>query len=239
MVGPRGYRGIAVVMAAYIGLYSIMEARHERQMNLAAFERNMFITMVESQNASAFVAAMKNFGPIQTMSVYKEPSLFAPWTWWDKTKPNVEPLYLWALHRLSNCTPESCSVSGSVRIDLTGADLNGAILHKIDLSESELLLADLREAILIETNLRGARLIGADLRNSKLHVPRLESAEFGVPHIPSPSSATASLRYTDLRGAEGLSCTDLEAARNWDQSCRDQELSCNGTMPTSVSGVCR
>ena len=63
MAGPRGYRGIAVVIAAYIGLYSILEARHERQMNLAAFERNMFITMVESQNSSAFVAAMKNFGP--------------------------------------------------------------------------------------------------------------------------------------------------------------------------------
>ena len=212
MAGPRGYRGIAVVIAAYIGLYSIVEARHERQMNLAAFERNMFITMVESQNASAFVAAMKNFGPVQTMSAYNEPSLFAPWDWWEKTNPNIEPLYLWAVHRLSNCTPEVCSISGTYRIDLTGADLKGAVLFKVDLSRSNLLLADLREAILIETNLEGATLLGADLRNSKLLITRLKSAEFGVPYIRSPSSANSSLRYTDLRGAEGLSCADLQVA---------------------------
>ena len=173
------------------------------------------------------------------MSAYKEPSLFAPWTWWDKTNPNVEPLYLWAVHRLSHCAPDLCSVSGTYRIDLTGADLQGAFLAKINLSGSNLLLADLRKAILVETNLEGANLLGTDLRKSTLYAPRFGSAEFGVPYITSPLSATSSLRYTDLRGAEGLSCTELQAARNWDHSCRGQELSCNGAMPITVPGVCK
>jgi hypothetical protein len=69
----KGYLLIATCIAAYMGLYSIMEARHERQANRALFERANFITMVASGNRGTFIAAMKTFGPVQTMTVPHDP----------------------------------------------------------------------------------------------------------------------------------------------------------------------
>jgi hypothetical protein len=71
MFERRGYLLIATLVAAYVGLYSVMEARHERQANRALFERANFMTMVASGHRGNFIAAMQTFGPVQTMTVLK------------------------------------------------------------------------------------------------------------------------------------------------------------------------
>jgi len=50
LTGPTGYRVVVPVLATligvYAGLYAIAEARHDRLLNRATFERNTFITIV-------------------------------------------------------------------------------------------------------------------------------------------------------------------------------------------------
>src|SRR5437879_1964233 len=71
----KGYLLIATLIAVYVGGDSIMEARHERRVNRALFERNTFMTMVSSGNRGTFIAAMKALGPLQTMTVPHYPEL--------------------------------------------------------------------------------------------------------------------------------------------------------------------
>jgi len=66
-VGPYGYLAVATLLGAYVGLYSIIEARHERKMNRAIFERTTFMNMASSGNSASFIAAMKSFGPLQNI----------------------------------------------------------------------------------------------------------------------------------------------------------------------------
>ena len=182
MTGPVGYRGIAVIIAAYAGLYSIVEARHERQMNLAAYERNVLITMVSSANLGAFIAAMKNFGPVQTIRASEEPVLFEPWRWFATTQPNLEPLHIWAYHRLKLCISEECGVpqkydsSIQYRVDLDRADLRDSVFFEVDLSNSTIAFADLRSAILVGTNLRRTFLRASTLKNADLRGAHLQNA---------------------------------------------------------------
>ncbi len=58
-VGPRGYLALVTLFGAYVGYYSIVEARHERNMNRASFERATFMSMVSSGNPASLTAAMK------------------------------------------------------------------------------------------------------------------------------------------------------------------------------------
>ena len=108
----------------------------------------MFITLVSSGNAASFVAAMKDFGPIQTMTATKHPSLLKFWQWGRPHQPNREPMLEWAEWRLRSCSiaAKDCSLTGSVRLDLSGARL----LH-----------ADLAWATLYGANLSGADLYHA------------------------------------------------------------------------------
>ena len=77
LTGPTGYRVVITVLVtavgAYFGMFAIFEGRYERRLNRATFERATFITMVSSDNQGAFIAAMKDFGPIQTRKVPFEP----------------------------------------------------------------------------------------------------------------------------------------------------------------------
>jgi hypothetical protein len=159
----RGYLLIATLVAAYVGLYSVMEARHERQANRALFERANFMTMVASGHRGAFIAAMKTFGPVQTMTVPRDPELLAPWTWFAQERPNEEPLHLWVRAFFPLCTMETCGQPDpgkAWRIDLTRADLRQA-----KLGGARLMGADLRRANLIGADLRGTNLTGTDLRD--------------------------------------------------------------------------
>ena len=45
-IGPNGYiAAIVTLLGAYVGLYSIMEARHDRRMSRAIIERPTFMTL--------------------------------------------------------------------------------------------------------------------------------------------------------------------------------------------------
>jgi hypothetical protein len=141
---PRRYTLLVALVGAYFGLYAIFEARHERQMNRALFERSTFMTMVTSDKRGAFVAAMKQFGPVQTIRVPADPEWWPPfYRWCGKEQPNLLPLWQWARHFLASCTLDYCGVTDQDkhwRIDLReatlrGATLGGATWHEVDLSE--------------------------------------------------------------------------------------------------------
>lgn len=201
LTGPFAYRTWVVILtttvAAYFGVYAVMESRHDRQMSRAMSERNTFITMVSSGNRGTFVAAMKNFGPIQTMSVSQSPPIFPPWDWFGTEVPNLEPLWRWAVHRLRLCTGIECGYvdpSGNevFTIELLGSDLANSDLHDVWLVNSRLMRAnlqnaDIRGALLVGANLSYADLRGADLRNANLLGTTLNGAD---------------LRNADLRNAD-------------------------------------
>lgn len=213
--GKTGYRVVVPVIVtlvgAYFGLYAIMEARHERRLNRAAFERSAFTDLVTSNNRGAFIAAMKRFGPIQTMEVPAEPYLWMPWNWWGKPdQPNKEPLRSWAQHFFSLCTPQDCgepdknepqNQNKGTRINLREADLYSADLHEVDLRGAGLHRADLREANLYRADLRNANLHRADLRGSNLNEADLREAGLYKADLQGADLNKAKLSQTNLYGA--------------------------------------
>ena len=62
-------------MAIYVAAFGIIEAKYERDINRAFIERNDIMTRLNSGNASVFIAAMKDFGRVQTIESYIEPEL--------------------------------------------------------------------------------------------------------------------------------------------------------------------
>ena len=192
----HGYLLLITLIGAYFGLYAILEARHERRANRAAFERSVFIDLVTSGNRGAFITAMRNFGPTQTMRVPKEPRIWPLFEdWWTKSdQPNMQPLYLWALHSLRTCTPQMCGWFHDEdpetyrRIQLRFANLRGAELRWAELSMADLTMADLKgadlhradlkEADLYRADLKGANLTGADLQGVRDWTPEQFTAAF-------------------------------------------------------------
>ena len=167
LIGPRAYRTWAIVLTtvvgAYFGVFAVMESRHDRQMSRAMFERNTFITMVSSGNPGTFIAAMKNFGPIQTMSAARSPPIFPPWKWFGTETPNLMPLWRWALPRLALCTAMECGYidpdgNEVFMVDLLSSDLSNAYLQDVRLINSRLMRADLRNA-----DMQGAFLIASTI----------------------------------------------------------------------------
>ena len=94
-------------------LSGVAEARHERHLNRALFERNTFMTMVASGHGG-FISAMKTFGYVQNMKVTSEPSLWPPVLGliglYGKEKPNQLSMQLWAKYFLRGCKPETCGI---------------------------------------------------------------------------------------------------------------------------------
>lgn len=238
--GPRGFRAIPVIVSLYIGFYALFEASHERQMNRATFERAMFVDMVSSNNRGQFVAAMKDFGRVQTITAKVEPSFLYPVNWFTSDMPNYTSLYTWARYTLSECTAQECGIvceldcdddRSKYRIDLYGADLRETGLCYVDLSYSRLSRAkmskaDLRFSDLTGSDLRDANMQGAVLKNAKLY-----GAIFGTVLENAPFStdlSNADLHHADLRAAKGLHCDDLRSANHWEKSCRDNQLLCGG-----------
>jgi uncharacterized protein YjbI with pentapeptide repeats len=188
-----------------VGLYSVMEARHERQANRALFERANFMTMVASGHRGTFIAAMKTFGLVQTMTVPGDPALLDPWTWWARERPNEAPLHAWALAFFPLCTAEACGRPDQKppwRIDLGGAFLIGADLIGANLEGAVLMGAFLIRANLIATDLSGVNLHEADLRGADLRGAVLREAALDG----------ADLRAADLRGVLAFTQAQLDRA---------------------------
>ena len=239
LAGKRGYTVIALLLSAYFGLYLIYEAAHDRQMNRATFERSMLLSMVSAANRAQFIAAMKNFGTIQAMSIVAEPQLAGPLSWGSKIMPNYEPLHKWAKYSLSECRETTCGVtiaknsntaSGNYRIDLYGAILRGAYLRCSDLQNSRLTESDMREANLSFSNLKGSDLGFVNLGRANLEHANLEGVnwELVLSSFFDPKLDQANLNGTNLRGAKGLTCDVLRTGNNWERSCRDEALLCGG-----------
>lgn len=165
IMSEKGYRAvipvIAALVGAHVGLYTIAEARHDRLMNRATYERSTFMSMVTSSNRALHSVAIKSFAPIQSFRIIREPTLWPPfgvlieekgqeiihwplWPWHWLTKkdymPNREPLRLWA----------QVSIGG---FPLRDVDLRGADLHDAKLSFTGM----------YGTKLHGANLNGTDL----------------------------------------------------------------------------
>ena len=205
LFGPYGYRTwivcVTTIIAAYFSVYAVLESRHDRQLNRALFERNLFISMVSSGNKFMFLSAIKDFGAVQRIEVPVAPGLLTPWNWAGHEYPNEEPLLRWAGHRFPLCTARDCGLvdaSGKevFRIDLLSANLRNANLNKLFLVKSRLTnakldSANLRDALLIGALLESAVVRGADLRDAKLIGAVLNGADL----------TGSDLRGADLQGA--------------------------------------
>ena len=204
LTGPYAYRTwiviLTTVVAAYFGTYAVIESRHDRQMSRAMFERNTFMTMVSSGSRGTFVAAMKNFGPIQTMSVPQSPPLFPPWKWFETELPNLKPLWRWARHRFSLCIAMECGNEDS-RIDLRGSDFTNAGLSSVDLNEALLTGANLTGAKLSSANLTGAILDYANLTDTDLIAANLTDAHLINADLSGADMTGAFLNNADLSKA--------------------------------------
>ncbi len=96
-------------------------------------------------------------------------------------------------------------------------DLSGGALRGLDLEGADLSGADLKDA-----DLRGANLSGANLTNAHIEGANLFKA---IIH-------GADLMEADLRGVRFLQCPQLESARNWRSTYRDDDLACGAAIPS-------
>lgn len=100
---PEGWRAIGVIVAAYVGLYAIVEARHERQMNRALFEQNRFMTLAASGSPGGLNAALAEYQPLKAKAIPKSPNVFFLWTWFQKEQVNEDALNRWAKRFFREC----------------------------------------------------------------------------------------------------------------------------------------
>jgi hypothetical protein len=146
---------VATLVGAYFGLYAIVEARHERHLNRALFERSAFMTMVVT-GPSGFRSAMDQFAQIQNQTAPIEPDLsLPPWKWFGEYTPNRESLRQWALNFMTQCEPKTCGTLAEK--DETGKVKEGSKSWRINLPKANLGGADLLGAYLRDADLRGAR----------------------------------------------------------------------------------
>jgi hypothetical protein len=187
VIGDRGYFAVGTLLAVGLALYGLFDTKATQEETHASVERSIFMTLVSSGNAASFVAAMKEFGPIQTMPVTRHP-WFEFWEWGRTYPPNRDPMWRWAVERLRLCgdkNAKDCSLDDA-RIDLrfadlsgaylTHANLSGATLRRADLSGADLNLAVLNGADLTDADLRLADLTGADLKGADLSGAKLSGA---------------------------------------------------------------
>lgn len=150
VIGSRGYFTVGSVLAVYLAVFGLIDAKATQEETRASVERGVFMTLVSGGNAASFVAAMKDFGPTQTMRVTEHPSWFKFWEWGRAypDPPNRLPMWHWAQARLGLCKEKSkdCSLQDGVRLDLGAADLRGAFLRDADLGGAYLTGARLRDA---------------------------------------------------------------------------------------------
>ena len=193
----HGYLLFVTLIGGYFGLYAVLEARHERGMNRALFERATFMSMISSSNRGSIVAALKNFGPIQTILIPSEPALWPPFHNWffSEYQPNIEPMWIWALNFFPHCTKGSCGnthINQGYRLDLQMAKLSGAKLKDVDLHDAILIDADLSDSNLRKSNLQGANLRDANMDGADLREARINKTDLSY----------ARLRGSDLRNTE-------------------------------------
>jgi hypothetical protein len=195
LISDKGYITAGSIIAAYLAVFGLIDTKSTQEETRASVERSLFITLVSAGNAQSFVAAMKTFGPVQTMRITDHPDLFRPWEWGNRSQPNLEPLGHWADARLPACSPKDCSLDPAHRIDLSGADLTGA-----SLADSNLTNANLSGVNLIGADLTLADLTGADLTDADLTGANLTGANLTDAYLTNATLLQASLTNANLLG---------------------------------------
>ncbi len=108
MKSPAGWLAIGVIVAAYVGLYAIGEARHERQMSRALFEQNRFMTLAASGSPGGLNAALAEYQTLKTKRVSKSPNVFFLWTWFQTERVNEDALNRWTKRFFAGCPKDWC-----------------------------------------------------------------------------------------------------------------------------------
>lgn len=229
ILGNRGYVVLAWMIGIYFATYAVLESVYERRRTRAAFERSMFFSMATSGRREAWIAAVKLFGPVQTIEVPPEPLPHRPdeWAKWltePWPRPNLLPLWTWARESLRDCTPATCGEADGVhwRIGLRGADFRGAVMDDFyirrelgrwtgdfsgvsmlhaSLRNADLYSADMRDAIMPHAFFDGARLRSADLRNAYLVGAFMVGADLTSANLTGANLNLAHLRDAALHGA--------------------------------------
>ena len=80
----------------------------------------------------------------------------------------------------------------------------------------------------VSVDLTGGALRGANLSGANLNGAHLEGANFFKVIIDD-----ADLKEANLRGVQFLQCPQLQSARNWQSSYRDEDLACGAAIPSS------
>jgi uncharacterized protein YjbI with pentapeptide repeats len=215
LVGNRGYFAIGSAVAAYFAVFGLIDAKSTQEETRASLERSLFTTLVSSGNTASFVAAMKDFGPTQTIRATEHPSWFRFWGWGRTYQPNSEPLRHWALWRLRLCDQDvkgDCGGRDPIRIELTTANLGGANLSGVQLSGADLLEANLSSANLVEADLSGAKFALTNLSGANLRRANLSNAYLGGANLTLANLSEADLRGANLGDAD-LSSADLSGAQ--------------------------
>jgi uncharacterized protein YjbI with pentapeptide repeats len=120
----------------------------------------------------------------------------AAWERWLKQHPHAKP----------DLSKTTLAEENFTMVDLRGADLTGADLHRTDLR-----WADLRGVNLSRATLVDARLSGADLTSGNLMQANLRGADLSSAVLRGANLYHVNLHYCQLTGAD-LSAADLTGA---------------------------
>lgn len=203
LIGPKGYLIIPTIIASYIGAYTIVEAMHARSLNYSSFERSTFMTLVSSGNKASFISAMKYFGDVQTIKVKKEPEIFNATSWLETNQPNLKPMWRWCLQYLEQCDALNCGdMKNNIRIDLSQARMNEAMLIGVNLNHSNLYKAWLINTDLSESNLSSSYLNEAYLNGVILEDADLRNAKFEYTILIGGNLEDANAEGASFKGAD-------------------------------------
>lgn len=120
-------------------------------------------------------------------------------------------------------------------VNLSGLNLEKAILISVNLEEAELVAATFHDGVLFQANLENANLDGVDFRNvdmrrANLRNTRLWDADFEGANLEGVDFAGADLYQppkggpANFRGAVGLTPEQIQQASNWEDAQYDSSF---------------
>ncbi len=101
------------------------------------------------------------------------------------------------------------------RANLGAANLQKAVLFEANLQGADLQSAKLQGADLGFANLQGASLGFANLQEAGRGFAKLQGASLGFANLQGASLSGANFQGADLRLAQGLTASQIKAAKNW------------------------
>ena len=204
ILGDRGYLTAGSMLAAYLAVFGLVDAKSTEEETRASLERSSFTSLVTSGNTASFVSGLKEFGKTQTINVTEHPSLYKFWQWGRTWQPNREPLLRWATWRLQFCqegTTRDCSEDKPSDPDNVGMsatwDVGASEARRIDFSDT-----DLRGADLSGVDLRAANFEGANLEGADFSFANLQSAYFSQHTLSKVNFTCARLRHARVNNAD-------------------------------------